>query len=110
AGMADEIAAEEMDQGRPVAWPPGMDYEHASRQADYPPAIWTQAQSRWDQLGEDARQEMRRERIELAAMLGDVARGPSFAAMFSPWDLLWFGLATVTAFRIGVGSYSSGDD
>ncbi|HEX3659054.1 MAG TPA: hypothetical protein VHV55_24920 [Pirellulales bacterium] len=31
-----------------------------------------------------------------------------FAPSFGPFDLLWLGLATVTAYKIGVGTYTSG--
>ena len=32
---------------------------------------------------------------------------PGFFRFFRPMDLLWFGLAVFTAYRVGVGSYGS---
>ncbi len=33
----------------------------------------------------------------------------SFSDMFTPWDFLWFGLAVVTAYKIGEGSFEWDD-
>ncbi len=106
ASMADEIAEEMMDRGATIDWPPGMTYEEAFHQADYPPDLWQQAETRWNQLGAQEQQERKQQRIMFISMLRDAAASrPSFADFFSPWDLLWFGLATITAYRIGIGTY-----
>ncbi len=108
ASIADEIAEEMMDRGATINWPPGMTYEEAFRQADYPPELWQQAELRWNQLGAQEQQERTQQRRMLATMLSSVSLRPDFSDFFSPWDLLWFALATITAYRIGVGTY--GDD
>ncbi len=108
ASIADDVAQEMMDSGRTVNWPAGMTYEEAIRKADYPAELWRQAETRWNQLGAEEQQERKRQRILFAAALSEAASEPDFGEFFSPWDLLWFALATITAYKIGVGTY--GDD
>lgn len=60
---------------------------------------------RWSNLGPQAKEQKKQERLAFASFLAEVARRPSFGEFFSPWDLLWFGLAAVTAFKIDVGTY-----
>ncbi len=104
ASVADEIVQNRMRQNIPVPWPPGMTLESASRQADYPPRIWREAAARWNQMS-PIEQEEKRSRLRLMAEALISISTPSFKEYFSPWDLLWFGLATVTAYKIGVGTY-----
>ncbi len=105
ASIADEIAEQIMEKGQTIHWPPGMSYEEASRREDYPPAMWQQAERRWNQLGRGEREERKRVRILLVGALSSEASSRDFGEFFSPWDILWFALATVTAFKIGVGTY-----
>jgi hypothetical protein len=109
ASLADEVAEEMVQRGQTVQWPAGMTLEDASQKADYPPEVWRQAEMRWSQLGPDEQGKRTRARMELAMMLSGAANKPEFGEFFSPWDLLWFGLAMVTAYRIGVGSYGNDD-
>ena len=109
ASLADDVASETLARGQAVAWPPGMSLEAASKREDYPPAIWQQAVVRWNQLGPNEQQKQKRERMLVAAQLASLSRGPDFGEFFSPWDLVWFGLAVITAYKIGVGTYG-GDD
>jgi hypothetical protein len=108
ASIADEVAQEMMNQGRKLQWPPGMSYEEATHKADYPADVWRQAEARWKQLGPQGQQERKRERVMLIAALSEATSQPDFGEFFSPWDLLWFALATITAYKTGVGTY--GDD
>lgn len=103
--IADEIAAEAIERNQPVTWPAGITYEMASEKDHYPPAIWRQAEAQWSGLG-PVEQERRRDELaaNVAELVMTVAR-PSFTETFAFWDLLWFGLATFTAFKIGAGSY-----
>jgi hypothetical protein len=59
-------------------------------------------------LAAQEQRERTRQRTMLASMFHRAASRPDFADFFSPWDLLWFALATITAYRIGAGTY--GDD
>jgi hypothetical protein len=40
------------------------------------------------------------------ARASEEVTGEVFSAMFTPWDLLWFGLAIATAFKLGSGMLS----
>lgn len=109
--MADENVKELTEQGKPVAWPPGVTFETAEKKSDYPAEIWKQAETRWndlnDQQKDDFKQAKKQQMIDAAdAIAGSI--GPSLKDSFSPWDLLWFGLALVTAFQIGNGTYGEG--
>ena len=108
ATIADDLAQEMTDRGQTVNWPSGMTYDEASRRADYPVKLWRQAETLWNQLGPAEQQERKRQRLMFAAALSEAASEPDFGEFFSPWDLLWFALATITAYKIGVGTY--GDD
>jgi hypothetical protein len=107
AGFADEIATRMTQAGQQVAWPPGVTSQSASTQADYPPAIWQQATAQWKQLGPVGQQQKLKERLALASMLSQALHKPSFGDFFSLYDALWFFLATITAYKIGTGTYGT---
>jgi hypothetical protein len=106
-GIADEVVGEFETAGKRMAWPPGMSVELAESQKDYPPDVWAEASKRWSELGADEQQRQIAEREEFMQQLmgafTDDIRGDAFKESFSPFDLLWFGLAAFTAFRLGSG-------
>ena len=108
-GIADEVVGEFQAASKPLAWPPGMTVEQAESQSDYPTDVWAEAKKRWDELGADEQQHQIAEREafiqKLMGTFSDDIRGDAFKERFSPIDLLWFGLAAFTAFRLGSGSY-----
>ena len=110
--MADEVVAEYEQQGKPVNWAPGMSVELAQQQADYPPEIWGAARERWDALPLEERQELigttRLRQQEFMQMFQASMKDEVFKQSFGPWDLLWFGLAAFTAFRVGSGAQHEG--
>ena len=104
AMTADELIEEIEDRGGRVRWPLGKSAETAERPSDYPPDIWRQAKEKWFAVDAEVRDKKKAElRKQLVGILQSLR--PEFASFFSPWDLLWFGLATFTAFRVGDGSY-----
>ena len=103
ASFASEMAAEKIARGETINWPPGMSFETASNRWDFPPEIWQQAETRWQQLGKEGQIRERTQRLTLAPRGSGAASTPRMSEMFSPWDILWFGLAAVTAFRVAVG-------
>jgi hypothetical protein len=107
ADIASDIALEAVKRGKTIAWPSGVSPETASGRNDFPPSIWQQAQTRWNQLGPKGQQEQKRQRLMLAQTLSELGRRPSFGEFFTPWDLLWFGLAVVTAYKVGAGTYGN---
>jgi hypothetical protein len=105
--MADEIAMEWEAQGRPANWPPGMSVETAMEREDYPVDLWAEAEGRWAALPAEEQQAMLRDyQANLAAMPAFLIGAVFVASLFSPWNLLWFGLASLTAFRVGSGATS----
>ena len=107
ASFANEIAEERMRRGQTINWPPEATFDEAPRKADYPAELWRQAEKRWDELGNEKQQEQISELKTLVKELSEKASGPGFGEFFSPWDLLWFGLATITAYKIGTGMYGT---
>lgn len=114
--LADDIVVEYQAQGRTLEWPEGVDPAGAAAQGDYPDEIWAEAQQRWTELGEEGQAEFRLERQaqvranieENLPQIREAMSSGGFFASFAPMDLIFFGLAIVTAF--GMGSGHKGDD
>ena len=110
---ADDVVKERLVQGKKVNFAPGMTLEKASKRADYPADVWKEAEKRWFAIpaGEQARLIKERDQIfeaEMGKKTGEL-RDRIFQKSFSPFDLLWFGLAMFTAFKLGSGMASSDD-
>lgn len=106
AMMADEIVEQREAAGEEIAWPEEPDED--SMQGGYPPEIWQEATEQWAGLSPADQQERK---VAYAARMevfrGEIAgelRNHAFNASFTGWDLLWFGLAAFTAFRVGSGA------
>jgi hypothetical protein len=104
---AHEIADGMFKQGKAVAWPAGVSLDTATKKRDYPAGIWTQAEARWKQLPPEKQREEMRLRAQVAFALLDLSDKAQFANSFTPWDILWFILAIITAFKVGVGTYGT---
>lgn len=54
---------------------------------------------------------LRDQRLEMRRRLEDAVVSPNALALqvFSPFDILWCGLAVVTAYKIGVCTYTTED-
>lgn len=108
---ADVIVDEKVEAGEALKWPEGKSVEVAEAESDYPPGIWRQAEQRWNALGEEEQQakieQRKKELSEFGELLGDAfareAKKQAFFASFTPFDLLWFGLALFTAFSVANG-------
>lgn len=111
-GIADEIIEEKEAAGQNVKWPPGMSYEEATSEEDYPKDIWASAEKKWSALSDEEKESQIAERQqslkELQALIGEQLSGEAkkqaFMDSFTPFDLLWFGLALYTAFNVGYGN------
>jgi hypothetical protein len=102
--IADEVVEENVSAGKKIQWPPGVSPSEAIGKLDYPPAIWREAKSRWDQMGNQNKEAFRnqltdRARDEIESNYSEVSKDV-FLSSFSLMDLLFFGLAVVTAYRI----------
>ncbi len=104
---ADDIVKERQAKKQRVNFAPGMTVEKASKQMDYPQDVWKEAKKRWTDIPEADRQKLTadvsKERERLISDLKTEVRNKGFAESFGPYDLLWFGLAMFTAFRLGSG-------
>jgi len=101
--IARDLATQAAKRGENIVWPPGVTATTASKEGDFPPTIWSDAVLHW--LGTGTPQEKEQKKQRFAASLKLSVIEPEFSDSFSPFDLLWFGLAIVTAFKVGVGSY-----
>jgi hypothetical protein len=109
SSFADEIVVERESRGQEVSWPQGVAPEEAYERADYPPDIWAEAESRWNALPEEERASLKKAQAELIGVALENMEGAQsamFLSSFGVFDLLWFGLAAVTAFRLGASASS----
>lgn len=107
AFFSEQIIAEKESSGKKVKLPPAYEDEDAPVQQRFPKAIWRDAKKKWDELAPNEQTAMieEREQIFNDAMeeIGGVMKQQAFMESFNAFDLLWFGLAAFTAFRVGSG-------
>lgn len=110
ATIASDICTGTETQGKSIPWagPLGMPLDAAPRKNDYPPDIWRQAEARWKQLGPKEQQDRKVSWAICGTIATSLGKKPEFGETFSFYDILWFGLAIITAYKVGVGAY--GDD
>jgi hypothetical protein len=113
AVIARGIAAEHENAGRTVNWPQDINPEYAFEEDEFPAEIWKDAKSRWSRLPESSRETYRdaahRDQQKFLAEIAVYAKGEGFLHMFSLFDILFFGLAIVSAAGIGSGGSMSED-
>jgi hypothetical protein len=106
---ANEIVKEREAKGKRIAWPAGVKPDEASEPKDYPPDVWREATQRWQKLpaGEQQRQldQAKKEFKEAVGALRGALHGMALREMFGPFDILWFLLASLTAYRLGSGMW-----
>ncbi len=107
--IGDEIVQEYESQKKKLVWPkkllPG---EKPIGAAEFPPVVWKEAVRRFDKLTQEQKDDRARKiRATFQQHISnatDKALETGFTASFSGFDLLWFGLAALTAYRIGSGN------
>lgn len=108
AGYADELVAQREAAGEQLKWPPGAKLAETPIEQSYPPNIWAAASRRWQALPPDEQQTAMRQRRAVFAGKLEEFKGAitdqAFQESFTAFDLLWFGLAALTAFRLGSGA------
>ena len=112
--LADEAAASEHgdDWRERYDWPEGIDPTTAATESEYPAELWSPAQERWDAMSGDDRAAFKAQtesdyRDRATAFANDYAqqvRQEGFLATFGVMDLVFFGLAIVTAWGIAAAS------
>lgn len=104
AYLANDIAREYEAQGRELAWPPGVAPFEAFAPEEFPPEIWTAARMRWDGMSAPKKSAYAEEQGEAFSEAPSAARWTALAVLLpslGPFDLLWLGLAGLTAFKLG---------
>lgn len=108
AYITEGLIEEQESQGKAVKWPEGVDPEDAQDEADYPKEIWADAAERWKGMDNGERANFRESvKIALISSFHEAKAGiraEGFSSSFGLFDLLWFGLAVVSAFKIGSGA------
>lgn len=102
--LADDVVIERQANGEDVEWPAGVNPQDASTKSDYAPEVWDEAESRWSELNDSDRESFRavlaeQTRLRVEEYYAEVSK-QAFMSSFGPMDLLFFGLAIVTAFKI----------
>lgn len=106
-GIASDIVGEWEGQGKKLNWPPGQSLETAEMASQFPGDVWAEARKRWNEIPPDEQTRQIKERTALISEFTGSLQGmvvdEGFKASFSPIDLLFFGLAVFTAFKVGSG-------
>ncbi len=109
--LADEVVEEWTQAGKTVTFPEGQSVETAEEQSHYPADVWAEAVKRLGEVPQEEQQKQIAERqaamTQLSGMVREMATEEGFKDSFSPIDLLFFGLAVWTAFRMGSGMTSA---
>ncbi|MCA9295800.1 MAG: hypothetical protein KC983_04770 [Phycisphaerales bacterium] len=107
--VADSVAEEWEGEGRAVNWPAGIDPYTGVTKDEYPPDVWLEAASRLRSMNPMERRELEQYAFEDAMagleMIPAVDRQlltmDIFRSTFGLMDILFFGLAILTAGKLG---------
>ena len=106
--LADQVVVQRAARGEVIPWPPGVVPDEAGKQSDYPPEVWSEAISQWNQMSKEDREAYRTE-------IGDTIRKDieenfktfwwevskeGFLRSFGALDIVFILLALATAFKI----------
>lgn len=104
-GMADQLVSGKTEKKLPITWRNGKTSETAESLEDYPADIVESVNKSWETLSAEqkAAQLAERQKMidEFQGEMATLIRHQAFMASFSPYDLLFFGLATYAAFQLG---------
>ena len=108
---ADRIEEEYEAAGKEVKQPEGAEDDDTPLPDRYPKEIWKEATKRWNAIPpEEQKTLMKQAEAEFNEMFGELiekvkaeTKKSAFQESFSPFDILWFVLAAMTAFRLGSG-------
>ncbi|MCK4871713.1 MAG: hypothetical protein KAS72_03205 [Phycisphaerales bacterium] len=109
--LADSVAEEWEAQGRQLDWPELDSDRTPAREQEYPAQVWQEAENRWQDMTEQEHKQFEAgvlayEDQLLAEMVGSVGsqvKRDAFVQSFDLFDLLWLGLAVVSAWKLGTG-------
>lgn len=105
--LCDELIAEKEAEGETITWPAGVDPDEATTQEEYPERIWQAVSEKWNDMDGQGKEDVKQLLIERRAAgiaafneLIDDLKMEAFKESFGVLDILFFGLAVVTAYRI----------
>ncbi len=108
--QADQVAEEWEAAGQEVKWPDFDPLADIPFEEYYPADVWEEGKKRWQKLTpeqqKEATEQQEREAEKLVEIVKEELMKEGFSKSFTPWDLLWFGLAAFTAFKLGSGMVS----
>ncbi|MEQ9455489.1 MAG: hypothetical protein RLN76_12965 [Phycisphaeraceae bacterium] len=110
--IADDVVTEKLMNGEALNWPSGEMPEFPERRSDYPSDVWFEAQSRWTGMSAEEQDAFRQTLIANRTsdyeadveLFVESVREEGVMAMFSLMDILFYGLAIVTAYKLGSGN------
>ncbi|RLS56457.1 MAG: hypothetical protein DWH91_06575 [Planctomycetota bacterium] len=110
-GLCAEVVQEWTAANKPMQWPPGQSLDTAEQMIHYPQSVQDEARKRWTDLDPAEQQKQLTERQELlkelTGAIGAMAKQEGFKASFNGFDILFFILAIVSAFKVGSGAQSN---
>lgn len=65
--LCDELIAEKENQGEEITWPAGVDPDEATSQEEYPETIWQVASQQWNDMDDQAKEDVKQLVIERRA-------------------------------------------
>lgn len=105
--IADEVIGEYEAEGKPINFPATANLDSPETANDYPGDVWADASQRWQAMSADEQQAFRddvieRQKLNFEAISGSY-KTEGFLASFSFFDILWFGLGGISAYKLGAG-------
>lgn len=103
-----QVALEFAGKQPPVTWPEGKNADNASELFDYPVEVQQEGMKRWDAMPpEEKTKRVAENRAAIAEAFGKISgdmKQQMFWKSFEAFDLIFCGLAAITAFRLASGA------
>ena len=99
--VADAVVNEWEEDGRTIKWPDGVEPYTGQWSGDYPTDAWDEALNRWDAMSTSERLDYRHAILPLIPDSNLLLAVELVQYTFTFWDLLWFGLALASAYKLG---------
>lgn len=112
--IATALVKEYESGGKVLKWADGMTIDTTEKLADFPKDLVKDVESRWSAMSATAqtnyRDALKETRKAAFASISGHIESEGFFASFGLLDLLFFGLAMFTAFKVGSGMQSDEED